>query len=191
MIEDAARILRHVEIRPAVAIVVADCDTHAVSIPRHASLLRHVRECAVAVVAIECVTERSGRFIEIARSAIHKVDVHPAVVVIVEERAARAYGLRQVHFRRLTTHMNPGDTTGCGRNFFKRGKGVRASCASCSWVHAAERSTHPSPAENLKDAPPRNHLTPSRLFAWFTLQCSIAGPGYGRTPLGFFSEICC
>ena len=168
MIEDAARILRHVEIRPAVAIVVTDRDTHAVGIPRHASFLRHVRKCAVAVVAIECVAEWSRRFIEIARSAIRKVDVHPAVVVVVEERAARAYGLRQVHFRRLTTDVNPRYTAGRGRNFFKRGKGIRACSGHCSWVYMAERGTHPRPPENLQGAPPRNYLTQSHFPAWFT-----------------------
>src|SRR5207248_4945143 len=161
--------------RPAVAIVVTDRDTHAVGIPRHASFLRHVRKCAVAVVAIECVAKRSRRFIEIARSAIHKVDVHPAVVVVVEKRTARAYGLRQVHFRRLTTHMNPGDTTGRGRNFFKRGKGIHASCAAWCQVHAGECGTHPRPPENLKGSPPRKDLTQSQLLRGLRLRYRAAG----------------
>src|SRR5206468_10754301 len=180
MIEDAVGILRHVEIWPAIAVVVTDGNTHTVGIRRHAGFLRHVRECAVAVVAIECVAERSSRFIEIARSAVHQVDIHPAIIVVVQERASGAYSFRQIHFRRLTAYVNPGDTAGGGRNFFKRGNGILSYCGGRYGFCAPERGAHPRPPKNLKHAPPRNHVTPSHLPAWFAYavkrRTPLAGP---------------
>ena len=43
----------HQDIGKAVVVVVADCDSHAIHFDGQAGALRHVGECAVAVVAIE------------------------------------------------------------------------------------------------------------------------------------------
>src|SRR5204863_1377916 len=49
VIENAAAILRHVEVGETVAIVVAHCRAHAVAAGRHAGFLGYVREGAIAV----------------------------------------------------------------------------------------------------------------------------------------------
>ena len=60
VIEDAAAVLRDVEVGEAVAVVVADRDAHAVAAAGDAGLFGHVGECAVAIVAIERVAQRAG-----------------------------------------------------------------------------------------------------------------------------------
>ena len=54
----------------------------------HSRLLGHVGEGAVAVVAVERVAQGRPRREEVGPAAVHEVDVHPAVVVVVEEGAA-------------------------------------------------------------------------------------------------------
>ena len=54
---------------------------------RDARLLGDVGERAVAVVLVERVLERRLRLVEVGRAAVDQEDVHPAVVVVVEERA--------------------------------------------------------------------------------------------------------
>src|SRR5262249_52368488 len=126
MVEDAMRILRHIKVRRAVPIIIANRNPHAVSAAGHTCVLCNVRECAVAVVVIKGVAEGSGWLIEIARPTVHKVYVHPAVVVIVEECAAGAYRFGQVHFRGLAAHMNPGYPAGRWRDLFERDEGILA-----------------------------------------------------------------
>ena len=109
-----------VQIRKAVAIVVANRHAHAVAAGRHAGLCGDVGEGAVTIVAIERVAQGRIRSEEIALAAVDQVDVHPPVVVVVEESASRAGSLRQESLRRLPVHMCPGDTADGMRNLFKR-----------------------------------------------------------------------
>src|ERR1700719_1350408 len=90
VIQNAAPVLRHIEIGESVAIIVADGNTLTVSARGYASLFGDVRESAVAVVSIQSVPQwRIGR-VKIALAAVDEIDVHPAVVVVIQERAAGA-----------------------------------------------------------------------------------------------------
>ena len=61
----------------------------------------------VVIVSVERIAKRSGWLVKIACSAVYKINVHPAVIVVVEESAARSHRFRYVHFGRLAAHMNP------------------------------------------------------------------------------------
>ena len=85
---------RDVDVVPAVVVVVADGDAHAVHLDVEAAAGGHVRERAVLVVAIERVQRAPGPGLPVLR--VDQEDVGPAVVVRVEERDARAERLGQV-----------------------------------------------------------------------------------------------
>src|ERR1700691_5528439 len=128
VIEDAVRVLRDVEVGETVAIVIADSDAHAVGVTRDAGFFGHVGESAVAIIAIECVAQGLRRSVEIAGAAVDEIDVHPAVVVVVEEAAAGADGFGEIPFGRSAVAVRPVDFGGGRRHFFKGGRG--------GWEHA-------------------------------------------------------
>ena len=107
-------------IRKAVAVVVANRDALAVAAGRHPGFFGHVGKRAVTIVAIERIAQGRIGSEEVALAAVDQIDVHPPVVVVVEESAAGAGGLRQESLRRLPVHMCPGDTADGRRNLFKR-----------------------------------------------------------------------
>jgi hypothetical protein len=55
-------------------------------------MLRNVGECTVAIVAVKRITQRLRRIIEVGFSAVDQVDVHPAIVVKIEEGASGSAG---------------------------------------------------------------------------------------------------
>ena len=107
MVENAAAELGDVQIREAVAVIVANRDSHAIAAAGHAGFFSHVGERAVAIVAIERVAQRLRRSVKIALAAVDEINVHPAVVIVIKERAARATGLRQVLLSGLACRVNP------------------------------------------------------------------------------------
>src|SRR5262249_16003551 len=118
VVQDAAAILRDVQIGEAVSVVIPYSGAHAVATPENSSLLRHVSERAVAVVAIKRVAKRRLWIVEIALAAVDQVDVHPTVVVIIEESATGSGRFRQVVFRRAPVYMTKGDAASrCGYLF--------------------------------------------------------------------------
>ena len=82
-------------------------------------LLGHVGEGAVAIVLVERVANRLRGLVEIARAAVHQVDVHPAVVVVIEEGAAGAHGLGQVVLGRCGVVVNPANAAGFRRDLLE------------------------------------------------------------------------
>src|SRR5580693_9206945 len=89
VIEDAAAVLRHIDIRKTVAVVITHGNALPVTAGRHPGSFRYIGERAVAIVFIEGVAQRQVRCEEIALPAIYQIDVHPAIVVVVEKCAAR------------------------------------------------------------------------------------------------------
>ncbi len=55
------------------------------ALPGNAGFFGHVGESAVAIVVVERVAQRLGRIVKIALATVDEVDVHPAVVVVVEK----------------------------------------------------------------------------------------------------------
>ena len=84
-----------VDVVVAVVVVIGNCDADAVHLDAETGLLGHVGEGAVFVVVIE----RGKRFALFVVGPVHRVDeqdVLPAVVVVVDEGAARADGFREI-----------------------------------------------------------------------------------------------
>src|SRR5438874_5709264 len=118
-IENATAILCQVKDGEAVAARIPNCHTHPVSARCNARLPRNVCECAVPVVVIESVAKRRLRVIEVATTAVDQVDVHPAVVVVIEEGTAGSSSFRQKHLRRAPVTVHPSDPTDRWRNLFE------------------------------------------------------------------------
>ena len=67
------------------------------------------------------VSQRLFRRVEIARAAVDQVNVHPAVVIVIQESAAGAQAFRQITLRRLGVLVHPRYAAGLGRYFFEDG----------------------------------------------------------------------
>src|SRR4029077_2208185 len=85
VVENTAAVLGYVEIGKPIAIVVTDRDSHAVAAAGDASLLCNVGERSVPVVGIQRVAQRRIRFVEVAAAAVDQINIHPAVVVVVDK----------------------------------------------------------------------------------------------------------
>jgi hypothetical protein len=120
-IQDASGILGDVEIGQAVAVVIADRNAHAVGASGNPRLFGDVGKRAIPVVPVEGIAKRLQGIIEIARAAVDEVDVHPAVVVVIEESAAGADGFREKHCRRKARGVSPSDAAAFGRSGLKPG----------------------------------------------------------------------
>src|SRR4029077_3003606 len=119
-IEDAFAVLGDVEVGETIAVIVADGDSLPEAACAHAGFLSYISESSVAIVVVERVAEgRSGRE-EIAGTTIDEVQVHPAVVVVVEECAARARRLGEILFGRFAGDVLPGDATGGRKDLLER-----------------------------------------------------------------------
>ena len=109
MIENVAAIACHEKVREAVSIVVSDSDAHAEVSAGHAGGQRDIRKTAIPIVLVEGVPGRILGIVKVACAAVHQVDVQPAVVIKVEESAARPDNLRRVVPAGSSTIMHPGD----------------------------------------------------------------------------------
>ena len=109
MVENDTVVLCHEEIGPAVAVVIPHCRTHPISSSGNASFFCYVRETSVAVVSVKCVAQRGLGIEEITLAAVNQVNVHPTIIVIINECAPSTHGFRQVHLRRPPIMVYPID----------------------------------------------------------------------------------
>src|SRR3977135_3862509 len=96
LVENAATIGCDEDIRPPVVVVVTDGNAHSESSACHARSFGHIGERAVAIVLVKCIADRLSGGPEIAQPAVHQVDIHPAVIVVVEESTTGPQSLRKV-----------------------------------------------------------------------------------------------
>src|SRR5207247_6387776 len=120
VIQNAAAVLRDVEIGPAVIIIVSYGGAHPVAAAGNTRFFRDVGKSAVAIVVAQRVTQRRIWSEEITLPAVDQVHVHPAVVVVIEKGATRSCRLGQIVFRRAPVHVAPGDPADCGWRLFKQ-----------------------------------------------------------------------
>src|SRR5437867_9734492 len=111
LVKNAASVGCDENIRPPVVVVVADGNTHSEGSARHARFLGHIGECAIAIVLVKRIAERLGRRPEIAWPAVHQVNIHPSVVVEVEEGTTGPQSLRKVAIVRHGIFVDPRDAT--------------------------------------------------------------------------------
>src|SRR5207244_379350 len=112
--------LRDVYIGKTVAVVVADRDSHAISPTGDTCPLRNVGKRPVAIVAVKSIPQWSRGIIEIRFPTVDEVNVHPAIIVKIQERTAGSAGLRQMLVRGLAGSMDPGDSARRRRDLFER-----------------------------------------------------------------------
>src|SRR5205823_1740939 len=61
--------------------------------------------------------------VKIAGAAVDQINVHPAVVVVIEKCAAGALGFGQIHLRRKAGYVAEVNAAGCGRDLLEIGRG--------------------------------------------------------------------
>ena len=104
----------------AVVIVVAHRHAHAKrGSSADASFLGDIGERAVAIVLVERVTQWLRGFVEIRRSAVDQVQVHPSVIIVIEERATGTERFRQISLGRHGVFVDPSDAAHRRGHLFK------------------------------------------------------------------------
>src|SRR5439155_17421966 len=106
-------IRRDEEIVVAVVIVVADRYADTVDFNVESGFVRDVSEGAVVIVVIKL---GSGVFLRVPRPvrAVHKKNIRPAIVVVIDERNTRTHRLRQKLFSERSVVMNKMNSRFCG-----------------------------------------------------------------------------
>ncbi len=127
LIEDAIPIGGDKDVRPAIVVVVADGYTHSEIGPGNTGFFGDIGEGAVAIIFVEGVANGLAGLPEIAGAAIDQENIHPAIIVVVEEGAAGAQRFREEPARRYGVFVNPIDFGVGRRNFEEEWRSCRAS----------------------------------------------------------------
>src|SRR5260221_188858 len=110
VIKDGAVVAGDVEVGKAVVIVIGDGDSLAVVIFRgDAGLIGDIGECSVTVVVIERGTERVIGLVKIGGAGLDEIEVHEAVLIVVESGDAGAHGFKIELFFGLGGVLEKGD----------------------------------------------------------------------------------
>ena len=89
-----------------------------------------VSKSSIVVITIEGILEGHSRSIKIRPATVDQIDVHPAIVVIIEEGATAPDSLRQVSLRGAGIIMNPFDTASAGRYLLESNGGTATTTAA-------------------------------------------------------------
>ena len=90
VVENIFAVVSHVEIIPAVVVVIAHADALPPTRRREAGLHRHIRESAVVIVVIEMIRGACAGRKSFESSTIHDENIRPAIVVVIEDRDSRS-----------------------------------------------------------------------------------------------------
>jgi hypothetical protein len=96
VVENALAVGSDKDIGKPVVVIIADSDPHAKSPACHTGLLGHISEGAIAVILVEGIPERPGWLEEVTGAAVDKIDIHPAIVIIIEKGDPGPERLRQI-----------------------------------------------------------------------------------------------
>ena len=96
VVEPVLSVIGDVEIFPAVVVIVADTNALTPAGSDESRTFRHVRECSVMIVMIEVVRRRASCREAFQGRAIHKEDIRPAIVVVIEDGYACSRALQDV-----------------------------------------------------------------------------------------------
>src|SRR5258708_29062709 len=88
--------ISNVEVFVAIVVVVACCGAESPAAMVDSRFRRDVGERAVVIVAIELAGVTLARFHIFECGSVHQEDVHPAVIVVVEDRDAAAQRFHDV-----------------------------------------------------------------------------------------------
>ena len=103
----------NVQVGKAIVVVIAHRHPDAVHLEIESGGVRHVRERPVAVVAVK-LHRRALPFVPRPVHSVYQQDVQPAVIVIIEEGAARAQRFRQVFLSECAAIMLEANTCVAG-----------------------------------------------------------------------------
>src|SRR6266540_4056116 len=115
------------QIELAVFIIVEPDGAGGPSRRRDSGFLGYVCERAVAVVVIEGVPGRIAGCEKIRRATVNEIDIHPAIIVVIEEHAAGANRLRQIAVCGQGVVVHPIDSRllcHVGKDHWWRGSGL-------------------------------------------------------------------
>ena len=94
VVEAVLAVVAHIDVGPAVVVVVGDRAAIAPAVVGHAGLGAHIGKCAIVVVVEQRGVGRLFFAVErVEGRAVDQVDVEPAVVVVVDQADAGAVGL--------------------------------------------------------------------------------------------------
>ena len=96
MIENASVYSSDEDVFETVVIVISDGDAHSKQFRIQASGSGDIAKGPIVIVAVKGCTQLPRRTIKAAGTGIHQEDVHPAVVVVVEDRDACARHLGKI-----------------------------------------------------------------------------------------------
>ena len=107
VIEAVAAIVSHVDVGPAIIVVVAHSHAKSPALVADAGLVGDISKCPIVIVVKEHGAGRGLLALEGRdRGTVQKIDVEPAVVVVVEQRDARTRSLdNRTFFPRAGTMM--------------------------------------------------------------------------------------
>ena len=146
MIEDGTSIPRDIKIGIAVIVEVADGNTLAVvSFTADAGFFRYIGESSIAVVVIKRAANRMWRLVDIGGGGLNEVQIHQAILIVIDPRHAGSHSFEIILFFRLRGVLlesnlralaNVGVTHGNSR--FRR---LRMSSSGCSGVRCCAIAT--------------------------------------------------
>jgi hypothetical protein len=116
VIEDVLSVLRHIQVGPAVVVIVTRHAAQAEPAAGHACLIGHIRKRTIPVVAIQSIPP------------IHEVDVRPAVAIEVGHAHAWPGFLHDVGDTLVALEMDETDP-----GFFRDVVEDRSGCAARPW----------------------------------------------------------
>ncbi len=109
VIENAAAVLRNVEVGKSISIVVPHGYALSVAPGCDARFFGDIGKTAVVIIAVEGVAQGWSRVKEVTFATVHEIDIHPAVIVVVEECTSGTRRLRQILRRGFTAGVRPGN----------------------------------------------------------------------------------
>src|SRR5439155_5871086 len=164
LVVDDAAVLRHQQVGQAVAAELPGRHNPPLPAAADAGLFGHVSECSVAIVPVKRIAERWLGIEEITLAAVDQVNVHPAVVVIIDECASRTHGFRQVHLRGAPVVVYPRNPAHRRRDKLKRKLATALRRCEGVWSWGAWQIAPATPTDKrLKKPPPQPKLKPPRL----------------------------
>ena len=106
--------ISYVEIFPAVVVILACGRPKSPAAVVDSRLGRYIGEGAVVIVTVKLAGMTFSRSQIFERGSIHEEDVHPAVIVVVENRNTAAHGFHNVALFRTATDEGEVDASGRG-----------------------------------------------------------------------------
>ncbi len=112
LVKNALAVGSDEDIGPAIVIVITHSHAHAERTARDAGLFGDIGKGSIAIVLIESVANGLVWLVEIAGARIDQVEIHPAVVVVIEESGAVSHGFWKMAMIGHSGFMNPMDAAG-------------------------------------------------------------------------------